>query len=122
VYIKVLALHQKYEKGQTSINTLHYNGETHTDSEAKANALNDQFVSVFTNEDQSTLPHLSAPRADISGLTINIDGVLNLLSQIEPNKAASPDGIPPRLLKETASHMAPLLTFIFQCSLNQCQD
>ena len=47
MYKKVLALHQKHEKEQTSINTLRYNGETHTDSEAKANALNNQFVSVL---------------------------------------------------------------------------
>ena len=30
-------------KEQTSINTLHYNDEIYTDSEAKANILNNQF-------------------------------------------------------------------------------
>ena len=43
------------------------------------------------------------------------------MNRIEPNKAAGPDGIPPRLLKETAYQMAPLLTFIFQTSLDQGQ-
>jgi len=43
------------------------------------------------------------------------------LSKIEPNKAAVPDGIPSRLLKETAHQMAPPLTFIFQSSLDQGQ-
>ena len=103
-------------KEQTSINALHYNGEIHvyTDSEAKANTLNNYFVSVFTNEDQSPLPHFSnVPAPNISELTINIDGVFNLLSKTEPSKVAGPNEIPPRLLKETASHMAPLLTFIF---------
>jgi len=49
----------------------------HTDSEAKANALNNQFVSVFTNEDQSPLSHFSnEPTPDISDLIINVDGPL----------------------------------------------
>ena len=33
--------------------------------------------------------------------------------------AAGPDNIPTQLLKETAQQMAPLLTFIFQASLDQ---
>ena len=52
---------------------------------------------------------------------INVEGAFNLLTKIEPNKAAGSDGIPPRLLKETAYQMAPLLTFIFQSSLDQGQ-
>ena len=89
------------------------------DSEAKANTLNNLFASIFTNVDQSPLPHFSnEPAPDISELTINLDGIFGLLSKIEPSKAADPDEIPPKLLKETASQMAPLLTFIFQSSLD----
>ena len=109
-------------KEQISINTLYYNGQTYTDSEGKANALNNQFVSVFTNEDQFPLPYIpNEPTPDIAQITINVEGVFNLLTKIEPNKAAGPDGIPPRLLKEMAYQMAPLLTFIFQSSLDQGQ-
>ena len=40
---------------------------THTDSETKANALNDQFVSVFTIEDHIPLPCITGnPSPDIS--------------------------------------------------------
>ena len=107
-------------KEQIFINTLYYNGQTYTDSEGKANALNNQFVSVFTNEDQFPLPYIPhEPNPDISQITNNVEGVFNLLTKIEPNKAAGPDGIPPRLLKEVAYQMAPLLTFIFQSSLDQ---
>ena len=61
-------------KEQTSINTLHFNGETYTNSEDKANALNDQFVSVFTNEDPSPLPHISKePTPDTPQLIINVE-------------------------------------------------
>ena len=79
-------------KEQISINALFYNGQTYTDSEGKANALNNQFVSVFTNEDQFPLPHIpNKPTPDISQITINVEGVFNLLTKIEPNKAAGPD-------------------------------
>jgi len=33
-------------------------GETHTDSAAKANILNNQFVSVFTKDDNLLLPSM----------------------------------------------------------------
>ena len=109
-------------KEQTSITTLHYNGETYTDSQHKVNALNNQFVSVFTSEDQSPLPCITNKSIpDISQLLINVDGVFDLLTKINPYKAAGPDGIPPRLLIETAYQMAPLLTFIFQSSYDQGQ-
>ena len=91
-------------KGQISINTLCHNGKhNYTDSEGEANALNNQFVSVFTNEDHSPLSHiLTEPTPAISQITINVEGVFNLLTKIEPNKADGPDGILPRVLKEAA--------------------
>jgi len=39
-------------KEQISINALLSNGETQTDSTAKANILNNQFISVFTKDDR----------------------------------------------------------------------
>ena len=109
-------------KEQISINTLYYNGQTYTDSEGKANALYNQFVSVFTNEEQFPFPYIpSEPTPDIAQITINVEGVFNLLIKIEPNKAAGSDGIPPRLLKEMVYQMAPLLTYFFQLSLDQGQ-
>ena len=59
------------------------------------------------------------PIPDIEQLSIGVNGVYNLLVNIDPHKATGPDGIPSRLLKETAYQMAPLLTFIFQSSLYQ---
>ena len=107
-------------KEQISINALLFNGETYTDSAAKANILNNQFVSVFTKDDHSTLPIMGGnPIPDIEQLSIGVNGVYNLLVNIDPHKATGPDGIPSRLLKETAYQMAPLLTFIFQSSLDQ---
>ena len=77
-------------KEQTSIITLHYNGEN---SQHKANVLNNQFVSVFTSKDQSPLSRITNKSIpDISQLSINVDGVFDLLTKIDPHKAAGPDG------------------------------
>ena len=40
-----------------------------------------------------------------------------LLSNIDPHKAAGPDEIHPRVLKELSVEIAPTLSFIFTCSL-----
>ena len=59
-------------KEQISINALLFNGETYTDSAAKANILNNQFVSVFTKDDHSTLPIMRGnPIPDIEFLTLS---------------------------------------------------
>ena len=56
---------------------------------------------------------------DISPLNIDPVGVQKLLKDLDAYKAPGPDNIPPRLLKDTADLMAPLLTLIFQASLYQ---
>ena len=44
-----------------------------------------------------------------------------LLADLQGHKAHGPDGIPARLLKETAYSMATLLTHIYKASLHQCK-
>ena len=43
----------------------------------------------------------------------------SLLDNFDPYKAIGPDNTPTRLLKEIAQQMAPILTLIFQASLDQ---
>ena len=45
-------------------------------------------------------------------INITCAGVLKLLQKLNPNKAAGPDNIPPRVLK--APEIAPILTIIFR--------
>ena len=45
-------------------------------------------------------------------------GVLKLLSEINPCKVTGPDNIPARVLKETVPVITPMLTHLFQQSLN----
>ena len=116
-----MGIYQKNKrKDQVNINTLCSNGHTYTDSRAKADVLNNYFSTVFTNEDLTSLPTINSdPIPDISPLNIDPVRVLKLLEYLDAHKAPGPANIPPRLLKDTADLMAPLLTLIFQASLNQ---
>ena len=50
---------------------------------------------------------------------ISENGVHKLLSKLNDHKAAGPDAVPPRLLRQFADIIAPALTRIFQTSLDK---
>ena len=54
----------------------------------------------------------------MADITVSEEGVLKLLQQLNPNKASGPDAIPPSTLKELATEIAPIITVIFQRSLD----
>ena len=75
-----------------------------------ANALNKFFHSVFNpREEKSTMPYVtSTPSKDIlSDIKLTEYQVIELLRQLDPNKACGPDCIPSRLLLELADVIAP---------------
>ena len=95
-------------------------GILQSDAATQATLLNNQFVSVFTDEDTTDMPDLTnAPFPDMDTIVIHENGVAKMLRNIKPHKATSPDEIPARLLKEAADQLAPILTLIFQASYNQ---
>jgi len=105
---------------QVSIPPLEVNGLTVTDSQEKANAINKQFVSIYTKEDASVPSDLgTSPYDSVAIEDISVEGVAKLLTDLQSHKAHGPDNIPARLLKETAFNMAPLLTLIYKASLHQ---
>ena len=109
-------------RDQVTIPPLVVNNSTISESQEKANVINQQFSSVFTDENVSTLPDLGfSPYNSIVTEDINVEGVAKLLSDLQSHKAHGPDDIPAYLLKETATSMAPLLTLIFKASLHQHQ-
>ena len=88
----------------------------------KANILNQQFASVFTEEDMDNLPDLGiSPTPEMNKISINTEGVQNLLQHLKPSKATGPDDIPAKFLKEVSIEISPLISFIFQASLDQGQ-
>ena len=95
-------------------------GITYSDSVTKADLLNKQFVSVFSQEAPGDLPDLGpSDTPDVPGIKVSTAGVIKLLKDINPSKATGPDSIPGKLLKEAAAELAPTLTCIFQASIDQ---
>ena len=95
-------------------------GISHVDAQTKAEILNDQFSSVFTREDHSSMPDLGESKyPEAPSINVNVNGVRKLLQGLNPHKATGPDTISSRFLKEMAHPLAPALTVIFQASLDQ---
>ena len=54
----------------------------------------------------------------IDNVTLLEEEIVAVINNLDSNKAQGPDGIPVRLLKETAMHVAPSLPVLFNKSLN----
>ena len=83
---------------------------------SKANTLVNQFTSVFTKEITETLPNLHSVHPEMPKISFGLEGIAKLLSNINHTKAAGPDKLPARLLKETAHQIAPMYTHLFSQS------
>ncbi len=100
------------------VSTLKSDGEIASTSKEKASKLNQQFSSVFTDEKEEDFPCLgNSPHPTMPDIIISSAGVEKLLLGLNPSKAAGPDAIPARFLKATAVELAPILTQLFQQSL-----
>ena len=85
-----------------------------TDTIGKAEALNDQYQSVFTKEPPGPIPDKGpSPYQAMEDPFITEAGVLKLLQNIKVDKATRPDSIAARVMQETAVDLAPVLTTIF---------
>ena len=92
----------------------------HNDNQMKAELLNNYFTLVFTphsSRPPPIIPDTSFP--DIATISVDINGVLNLLNEQDTSKATGPDNIPAHFLKISAIEVAPILTLIFQASIHQ---
>ena len=111
-----------YITEQCGVAPLKYQGLTYnTGPVDKANILNRQFESVFSKPQPLSLKQLAkqaiavmyAPNMQM----ISIEGVDKLLQVLSPNKASGPDEFSPKILKELHHDIAPILTLIFNLSL-----
>ena len=80
--------------------------------------FNAYFALIFTFDDQSDQPKVSTSDPVITELTLSEHEVELTLKSLDINKATGPDGIPAKLLKETASIIAPSLCKLFNKSLH----
>ena len=94
-------------------------GFLQSDNKSKAEILNEQFQSVFTKENLNNCPNKgNSPYQTMSDIKINCKGVTKLLKNQNIHKATGPDSIPSFILKSAADQLAPILTDIFQTSIN----
>ena len=101
------------------VSPLKENGKLVIETSEKANALNRQFQSFFTSG-TSKLPPNSLENKfypTMPDIHITQKGVEKLLTNLNPNKVTGPVCLSPRILKELSSQIAPILTKIFQMSL-----
>ncbi len=111
------------KKDTFGVSTLKHQGKVGNDNSTKAEILNEQFCSVFTHEDTSSLPQMpTSPHPDMPRINITSHGVEKILKRINVSKATGPDGVPGRLLKEVAGEIAPVLASLFQQALDTSQN
>jgi len=85
--------------------------------------LADFFSSVYTTENDDTIPELTKKHVENEWTQIRIktDEVEQILTNLKPDKSPGPDKLSPRLLKEIAKEIAIPLTIIFRKSLEDKQ-
>lgn len=91
----------------------------HEDIE-KANILQKQFCSVFTNEPDGDLPHFERRTNNtIQMLHVTQEMVSKQIKQLDANKSFGPDEIHPLMLKELVEYVAEPLTIIMNKTLQE---
>ena len=96
-------------KDNSGVAPLKDQGKIHADPVDKANILNRQYESVFTEEkeDEDTPVLEGNTYPEMPNIMISQEGVLKLLKKINPHKASGPDMIPARILKDLSDVIAP---------------
>ena len=86
----------------------------------KAEVFNQFFASTFRQPSLATAVPAVEPftTATLSHVELSLSDVLSNLVALDVSKAAGPDGIPSRLLRECAIQIAPSLTRLFNLSLS----
>ena len=100
-------------------NLIDAQGDEHTTPQGKAQALNQQFASVFSDIRPSSLKDMASllirPMFPyMRPLCFKTAGISKLLGGLDNNKAPGPDGIHPRILRQLNLAIAPTLQVIFE--------
>ena len=84
----------------------------------KAEEFNDQFTDVFSKNEHTQVPLLDRSAPFMNDIAVSKDGVIKLLKGLNPSKALGPDELHPRVLKELATELGPVLAHLFQQSID----
>ena len=115
---------KKQKASNVGVPPLKENGQLITNAKEKAQVLNRQFNSAFSDGKQYSdadinskcnLPEQKAP--PMPDIVVDENGIRKLLENLDPSKAPGPDSISPRILKELSQEIAPILVTVFNSSL-----
>ena len=84
----------------------------------KAEEFNGQFTDVFSKNEHTQVPLLDRSAPFMNDIAVSKDGVIKLLKGLNPSKALGPDELHPRVLKELATELGPVLAHLFQQSID----
>ena len=88
------------------------------DDSEKANILQRQFCSVFTQEPDGDLPYFEErTNKVIDDFNITLDMVTKGIQSLDPTKAFGPDEIHPKMLKELVEYVSEPLTILMNKTL-----
>ena len=97
------------------------NGRISSTNKENADTLNSFFCSVFTRENHNDTPILQSihDNTPLDDITLTEEIIKNKLIKLNPNKSPGPDGWHPRVLKEVAEALTPLLLILLRESLDE---
>jgi len=109
-------LYKIKECDTNGVSPLNSNGTKQSDSQTKAEILNNQFVSVFTTEDTNSIPYINSKYKDVQHITVTRNG----LQDVNVHMATGPDNISGMMLKSLCEELlvVDILVLIFQTSLD----
>ncbi|KAK3100771.1 hypothetical protein FSP39_025088 [Pinctada imbricata] len=85
---------------------------------AKTELFNTYFLSQQTiDDDNTTLPDVTTPPFSLCDITFDETDVTDVLSNLNISKATGPDTVHPILLRNASRELSPLLTKLFNLSL-----
>ena len=103
-------------KARVKVGPLVGNGNIVSDAVDMADQLNDYFTSVFTRENLSRIPSIQDnTNAHLADIQVTPAKVMKKLERLRSDKAAGPDELSPRVLKEVTEEICePLTVILFQ--------
>ncbi len=116
---KMFAYVKAGKRDRVGVSGLEHNGELATTGKAKADVLSHQYEKIFSKENTNYMLTMGdSPYISMPDIMIVVAGVEKLLKNLNPKKAIGSDLQPTRMLKENADLPAPILTKIFQQTLD----
>ena len=111
------------QKVKTQINSLRVQNTTLTDGKEIANALNNQFQSVFVDDSgNNELPEFKKrTNESISDIAFGPEKVYEYLKKIKPDKSQGNDKIHPFVIHKCAKSFAKPISIIFQRSFDKSE-